>query len=209
MRDIYVITHTESEHHVQQRVGGWYDTPLTPRGHADAVATARRVHALVGARPAEIYSSDLLRAHQTAEALAILLKEPIVALRDLRERSVGSAGGMPEAWLQERVVNLPRGAPRLDHREGLPDAETKREFLTRIYRAVETILASPAELQIVVTHGFALTFVIAAWIGMPLDSAGYVNFRARPGGITHLHEDDLYFNRGVRYIDDRQHLDGG
>ena len=33
---------------------------------------------------------------------------------------------------------------------------------------MEALLADPADCQIVVTHGFALTFVIAWWIGMPI-----------------------------------------
>jgi broad specificity phosphatase PhoE len=39
-KDIYVVAHTQSEHHVQKLVGGWYDSELTEFGRlqADAVA---------------------------------------------------------------------------------------------------------------------------------------------------------------------------
>jgi probable phosphoglycerate mutase len=60
----------------------------------------------------------------------------------------------------------------------------------------------------VVTHGFAMTFVLAAWIKMPLESAGWVNFRSNAGGITHLHEDADLFNRTVMSLNDRTHLAG-
>ncbi len=47
------------------------------------------------------------------------------------------------------------------------------------------------------THGGALTFVVAAWIRMPLESAGYVDFHASPGSVTVLREDDYFHNRQV------------
>ena len=47
-------------------------------------------------------------------------------------------------------------------------------FAQRVYAAMDEILASRCEHQIVVTHGFALTFVLASWIRMPIESVGYV-----------------------------------
>jgi probable phosphoglycerate mutase len=95
----------------------------------------------------------------------------------------------------------------MDHRAGIPGAETKREFVTRIYRAVDRILASSCPYQVVVTHGFALTFVVAAWIKMPLEATGYVAVRATSGGITRLVEDDLFHNRIIESINETSHLE--
>ncbi|MGS2809804.1 hypothetical protein [Nocardia sp. MW-W600-9] len=52
-------------------------------------------------------------------------------------------------------------------------------------------------MRTVVTHGGALTFVIASWIRVPLDSAGYAHFHATSGGITELREDPYFHNRQV------------
>lgn len=30
MKDLFVVTHTESIRHLENKVGGWYDTDLTP-----------------------------------------------------------------------------------------------------------------------------------------------------------------------------------
>lgn len=57
-----------------------------------------------------------------------------------------------------------------------------------------------------VTHGGALTFVIAAWIRMPIRSAGHVAFRSTSGGITHLREDDFFHNRQVMALNSVAHL---
>ena len=188
-------------------MGGWYDTPLTELGRAQADRVAARIQALADGRPVEIFSSDLKRAYQTAEAIAARLNAPISATSDLRELSYGSAGGKPGSWLDGRATFAAKDGPRLDHRD-IPDAESKRDVLTRIYRAMDAIVARPCATQIVVTHGYAMTFVVAAWIRMPLESAVWVNFKSSPGGITHLHEDDVLFNRYVMRLNDTAHMTG-
>jgi len=207
MKDIYVVTHTQSQHHVEGLVGGWYDSSLTDHGRAQARLVAARLQAaLKDVGPIEVYSSDLLRTAQTAAIIAAALGVSAQTTADLRERSLGEAGGKPQAWLAGRAIAPPKTGNRLDHRDGVPGAESKRVFLTRIYRAMDRIVESPCPTQVVVTHGFALTFVVAAWVKMPMDAAGYVNFRSSPGGVTHLREDDVFFNRCVMSLNDTSHL---
>jgi probable phosphoglycerate mutase len=148
-----------------------------------------------------------MRAYQTAEAIARLLRVPIQTTADLREKSYGDAEGKPQSWLDERFVFPPKTGNRMDHREGIPGAESRREIATRIYGVMDRILASPCSHQIVVTHGFALTFVVAAWIRMPLDSAGHIAIKSTSGGITHLCEDDVFHNRGIVSLNETSHLD--
>jgi probable phosphoglycerate mutase len=209
MKDIYVVTHTQSHHHVEGLVGGWHDSSLTDHGRAQARLVAARLQAtLKDVAPIEVYASDLLRAEETAAIIAAALGVAAQTTADLRERSLGEAGGKPQAWLAGRVIPPPKTGNRLDHRDGVPGAESKREFLTRIYRAMDRMIQSPCPTQVIVTHGFALTFVVAAWVKMPMEAAGYVNFRSSPGGLTHLREDDEFFNRSVMSLNDTSHLAG-
>ncbi|MBW9071783.1 histidine phosphatase family protein [Agrobacterium deltaense] len=205
MKNIFVVTHTQSIHHVENKVGGWYETELTPKGVADAEATAAKLMTLIGSASIEIFSSDLLRASQTAAIVAEHLKRPFEITNDLREISYGSAGGMPQEWLDARQIPA-QDHNRMDHRGGIADAETRREVAERVYRSVNTIISRPCPTQIIVTHGFALTFVIAAWIKMPIESAGYVSFPARSGSITHLRQDDYWQSRSVIALADVSHL---
>jgi probable phosphoglycerate mutase len=205
MKNLYVVAHTESIHHVEGKVGGWFDTGLTELGRAQAVAVAGRLAELLETATPAITSSDLRRARETAEVVAERLKCPLELTPDLRELSYGSAEGRPQRWLAGRFQPAPDDN-RLDHRS-IDGAETKREFITRVYRAVDGIVGSDHPDHIIVTHGYAMTFVIARWIGMPLQSAGFVNFRSRSGGITHLQEDDFLRNRTVRFLNSTSHLD--
>ncbi len=206
-RTIYVVTHPEATHHLDGLVGGWYDSDLTPAGLCDADSIAGALRARISEdATVEVFASDLLRARRTAAPIAeILNTEPVLDPR-LREKSYGEGEGRPQSWLDERFVPPPACGDRLAHDEGVDGAETKETFARRIYAAMEPIVAGSASCQVIVTHGYALTFVIAAWIKMPVSSVGYVNFAARPGSITTLRQDDYFHNRQVVELADTGHL---
>ena len=205
MNEIFVVTHPEATHHVDGRVGGWFDSELTDRGrdqaHQIATALAQQV------RPgAQLYTSDLRRAAQTASIIASHLDVEPRLLIELREKSYGEGEGMPDAWFRERFVPPPSTGERMDHDEGLAGAETKAEWVRRVYAGMDAILAESSRQKIIVTHGGSATFVIARWIGMPLDSLSHVSFTVDPGSITRLVEDDYFHNRAVALLNDTSHL---
>lgn len=205
MRELYVVTHPESQHHVDQLVGGWYDSSLTARGLRQADAIALRLEASLDAPP-RIVTSDLARTRETAERIAVRFGTEFAELSDLREMTQGVGEGKSQAWLDERFVPAPEDN-RLDFRS-VEGSETKREFMTRVYRAVDTILDHPAPVQVIVTHGFTMTFVIAAWVRMPLEAASHINVRATSGGISRLVEDDFFRNRQIHTLNEVTHLEG-
>jgi probable phosphoglycerate mutase len=210
MRTLYVVTHPEATHHVEGVVGGWHDSHLTPTGFraADAIARELRSRIPEGSQ-VELYSSDLQRTRQTADAVAAMFHvKPHLDAR-LREKSYGEAGGRPQEWLDRRFVPPPAVGERMDHDEGVPGAETKGEWAQRLYEATDFILASPCEHQIVVTHGGSLTFVVASWLKIPLASADYASFRAPSGSITVLREDDYFHNRQLTSLGETGHLSPG
>ncbi|MBC9728578.1 histidine phosphatase family protein [Streptomyces sp. TRM68367] len=208
MRTIYVVTHPEATHHVEGVVGGWHDSQLTPAGihAAGSIAQALRAQIRDGSE-VELFSSDLQRTRQTAEEVAELFGVKPILDRRLREKSFGEAEGRPQEWLDQRFIPPPAVGDRMGHDQGVPGAESNTALAQRIYAAVDEILQSPCEHQIIVTHGFALTFVLASWIKMPIESLDYVIFQARSGSITTLREDDFYHSRRLVSLGDTRHLD--
>jgi probable phosphoglycerate mutase len=207
VRTLYVVAHPEATHHTERLVGGWYDSLLTPAGFdaADSIGSELRFRVPAGAH-VELFSSDLQRAHHTATVISEHLDIDVMVDRRLREKSYGEAGGKPQMWLDQRFIPPPAVGDRMRHDEGVAGSETKWSFAERVYAAMERILESGCEHQIVVTHGFALTFALAAWIKMPIEAAGYVSFRAASGSITELREDDFFHNRQVVRLGDVTHL---
>ncbi|MFJ1885644.1 hypothetical protein [Streptomyces sp. NPDC088137] len=63
----------------------------------------------------------------------------------------------------------------MEHDEGVEGAETKAACAHRIYATMDDILQCPCAHQTIVTHGGFLTFVVASWIRMPIESAGYAS----------------------------------
>ncbi|MFE6156299.1 histidine phosphatase family protein [Streptomyces sp. NPDC057889] len=208
MRTLYVVTHPEATHHVEGVVGGWHDAQLTPAGVRAALSIAQALRARIpDGAGVEVFSSDLQRTSRTAEEVAELFGVKPILDRRLREKSYGEAEGKPQEWLDRRFVPPPAVGERMDHDEGVEGSETKAAWAQRVYAAMDEILQSSCAHQILVTHGGSLTFVVASWIKMPIESADYASFRASSGSITTLHEDDFFHNRHVVSLGDTLHLD--
>ncbi|MGY8696039.1 MAG: histidine phosphatase family protein [Verrucomicrobiia bacterium] len=205
MQQIYVITHPEAEHHIQGIVGGQYDSHLTPKGKAAAKIIANSLKSDIGKSEIHIYSSALSRTMETADPIAMQFGVQAQPMEALREISYGLAEGKPQQWLDDRFVPAP-DHNRLDH-VSIEGGETKRSFALRVYDAVHQIAHDATNTKIIVTHGYAMTFVVAAWIRMPLEASGYINIKASPGGITLLQEDDFLRNRQLRYVNRISHLE--
>lgn len=205
MRELFVVTHPEATHHVEDRVGGWFDSCLTGRGQGHAHQVAEALAARVDPGVA-LFTSDLRRTQQTADAIASRLSGTPRALSELREKSYGEGEGQPGPWFRERFVPPPAHGERMNHDEGLVGAETKAEWVRRVYTGMDIVMDDPAHQKVVITHGGSATFVIAYWIGVPLNALDFVSFGLDSGSITHLREDDYFHNRAVVTLNETGHL---
>ena len=206
LQNVYIVTHPEATHHVEKLVGGWYDSSLTPRGMASSrrIATALCERIPAGRSPL-LFCSDLLRTRQTAEPIAETLSVDMLIDADLREQSYGAAEATPPG--STPIMPPPALGDRMRHRDGIDGSESRLELAGRAYAALERILMCGAQDVVVVTHGGTATYLIAAWIRLPLEKAGYVKFKVSPGSITHLREDDFFHDRQVMSLNDVGHLE--
>ncbi len=201
-----MVSHPHAAHTHLNRVGGWHDSHLTERGRRDALLIAeelKRRHRT--ARAIRITTSDLARCTETSAILAPTLCARAAADPRLREISFGEAEGRPNDWLAQRQVPAPDNN-RLDHRGPIRGAETRREVATRVGGCISELMADTAHDHVVVTHGYALTFVITTWMQIPVSSTGFASFATTPGAITHLRLDDYWRNRTLVSLADISHL---
>ena len=91
---ICVIRHGETDWNVEKRIQGHTDVPLNEVGRAQALAMAFNA---AHQRFAAIYSSDLLRAVETAQVLAQREDLEVSLLPQLRERHYGLFQGITAA----------------------------------------------------------------------------------------------------------------
>ena len=94
MTRILLARHGETDWNREGRWQGHSDQPLNATGRAQAEALADRLR---GARIDALYTSDLLRASQTAEAVARVTGLDPIPTPGLREVNVGELAGLDRA----------------------------------------------------------------------------------------------------------------
>jgi probable phosphoglycerate mutase len=166
--ELLFIRHGETDWNRQQRFQGQIDVPLNATGRAQAQRLAAR---LAAEPPQALFSSDLLRARETAAPLAAAwhMTAPL-ALPGFREQSFGVLEGLDVPTIKARHAGL--WQEWLQHRAdfALPGGESLRQFHARVLGAVRELAAVGAgQCLAVVTHGGVLDMLWRTAHGLPLD----------------------------------------
>jgi broad specificity phosphatase PhoE len=125
MTTLLLARHGETDWNRDGRWQGWSDPPLNDTGRAQARRLAVELEATAFDA---VYSSDLRRAHETAEILAAPHGVPVVVDAGLREIDIGSWSGLTRAEIADRYPDGRR-----------PDGETHEEHAARVRAAVMRI----------------------------------------------------------------------
>ena len=151
---LLLVRHAETEDNVSMRLSGWTDADLSARGESQIELLAdhfNREHGHIDA----LYSSPLIRARRTAEAIGALTGHTPILLDDLREMFFGELDGRPFEELREAYAHL------LDADENSaiedfmwPSGESRTGFTARALRVTNEIARlHPGRAVGVVTHG--------------------------------------------------------
>jgi probable phosphoglycerate mutase len=165
-RTLVLVRHGETDWNVTGRAQGHADVPLNATGHAQAQAVAR---ALSRFGPRRLWSSDLLRATQTAEHLATVTGLPVEKDPRLREYDVGARSGLT---LEEFAEQHPEAydAWRAGSSGTLvPGEETTEQVRDRVVPALLGCLRqlAPGDTGIAVLHGACLKVGLMGLLGWP------------------------------------------
>ena len=148
---ILAIRHGETAWNVDARMQGQLDIPLNDTGRWQA---HRLALAVSDEDIAAVYASDLLRAFQTAQAVAKGCGRPIVTDIGLRERGFGVFEGFT---FNEIEARWPQQSERWRRRDPdfAPDGgESLRDFYARSIEATTRLAAAhPGETIALVAHG--------------------------------------------------------
>ena len=162
MTTILLARHGESDWNRAGRWQGHADRPLTGRGRAQARALADR---LADVELDAVYSSDLTRAFETAEAVAAPRGLRVRRLATLREVDVGAWSGLTRGEAEER---FPEAYARwIAGGEGWEDGETYDQLTDRVAAAIRSIAAGhPGARVLVVAHGGSIRAIHASALGV-------------------------------------------
>lgn len=160
---LFLVRHGQSAGNAAGRFGGHSPTPLSELGKRQAEITAKT---LARERIEAIYSSDLLRAVQTAQPLAAILDLPVISTSAFRERKVGVLEGLT---FDESKAQFPKDYYALVNRSVhhvITDGESYSQLLRRATRALHEVLRTHAGENVVVfSHTGAICFLTLHLMG--------------------------------------------
>ncbi len=201
---VLAIRHGETAWNVDTRIQGQLDIPLNDTGRWQA----RRLAAAVADEGVSaIYASDLLRAHQTAQAIAQTTGLAVSADLALRERAFGAFEGHTYKEIEAR---WPEQSERWRKRD--PDfspgvsGESLRVFFERcVTVATRLAAAHPGETIALVAHGGVMDCLYRAASRLDLQAAR--SWQLGNASINRL----LYTPGGFTLVgwSDTSHLESG
>lgn len=193
MSDWYIVRHGETQWNAERRVQGHTDIPLHDGGREQGALTGRR---LADTRFGAVYSSDLVRARETAEIIVATSNTgpyEIVFDERLREVSFGKLEGKTWTEMDDEIRAV-------QHVQDLgfapPGGESYRQLLDRLGGFAEMLKERhPHDDVLVVGHGAAFRALAVRLLGLPdetfwslsgLRSASISRVRRRDDGRTAL-----------------------
>jgi probable phosphoglycerate mutase len=200
---IIAIRHGETAWNVDTRMQGQLDVPLNDTGRWQAT---RLANAVAGEGIDAVYASDLLRAYDTARAVAEATGHDIVTDTGLRERHFGAFQGFTWKEIEERWPQESELWRKRDIDFAPSGGESLRQFYARsIATATRLAAAHPGQTIALVAHGGVMDCLYRAASRIDLQAAR--SWQLGNASINRL----LYTPEGFSLIgwSDTFHLDDG
>jgi len=180
--EIILIRHGETEWNSQQRMQGHSNSDLSAEGRGQIQALGKWMKYVSFDH---IYSSDTLRAMQTAKAITQFSGHTLHLDKRIREKNLGVFEGLTSNEAKERfpdVYNLFKTAGR---NYVIDKGESTQQLLDRSLEFIEEIrLRHPDQRVVIVTHGGVVRVLMKHTLGLSIDAP--TNFMIKNTGIFGL-----------------------
>jgi broad specificity phosphatase PhoE len=198
---LIIVRHAESALNLQNRIQGHLDSSLTKKGLRQARRLAARLkHFHID----KIYSSDLGRAYSTTVEITKHIRKPIVKDQLLREINLGCWEGMTPVEVDEKFDGGYQRWLKKPSSCRIPEGEQIEKFRRRITgRIREIAVENKGKDVLIVTHGGAITALLADWLGADFDKI-LLHLQIDNTSLTIVdHTKERYI---IRAINDTAHL---
>lgn len=163
---VFLVRHGQTEWNHQKRVQGHTDVHLDSVGREQAKCVAL---SMANEGVERILASDLTRARDTAEVIALQLGLPIELDSRLRERSYGDWEGFKYDEFTGLMSELRNGQPDDHHTVAPPGGESISDLQARL-KGVTDSLFEVNRTTLVVSHGGACSILLGQLLNIPLQS---------------------------------------
>ena len=202
MTEIWLVRHGETPWNAERRVQGWEDISLNETGVEQARALGRHIKNLTqaGQRLDAVYTSDLKRAHATAQTVADEVGLPLNIHKGVRERHFGVLQGLVYDEMDARAPEAAAIWRARDPNAELPGGESLGFFYARVVEAINEIAARHVGQRVmVVSHGGAMDIVwrhanqvsLQAPRQAPLLNASLIRLNVSPQGWSVIRWGDV------------------
>ncbi len=163
---LLLVRHGETDFNRDRRVQGMIDNPLNDAGRAQALRAAQ---SLAGRNVRAIYSSGLLRARDTAGAIAVSLGLEVQIEDDLRELHQGDLDGMTGEEMRARYPDILNAWATDAAGVRLPGGESMQDCQDRVWAVVERLRERhPDDAIVAVSHNLAILSLVCRALGLYL-----------------------------------------
>ena len=186
--EIIFIRHGETEWNSQQRMQGHSNSDLSSVGQAQIQALGQWMKNV----PFDlIYSSDSLRAKQTAEAITQFSGHELQFDQRLREKNLGVFEGLTSEEARERHPEVFRLFKTAGSKYVIDEGESTQQLQDRALEIVNEIrIKHPEERVLLVTHGGFIRVVMKHSLGLSLETP--TRFLIRNTGVFRLVWEDKW-----------------
>lgn len=171
--ELLILRHGETAWNREGRLQGRFDSPLTPRGRAQAAAQNRQLHA-AGATGLSWLVSPQRRAQETARIAATGLSARIVTDARLREIGIGDWAGARRRALAAAHPHLFDPAAPLAWYDHAPGGEGLEALAVRLSDVLDDLRGQPGPV-VIVTHGITSRVLRCLAAGRPVAEFGQVD----------------------------------
>jgi broad specificity phosphatase PhoE len=169
MANLYLIRHGETEWNKMQRSQGCSnDIPLSEDGRMQAAAVAQR---LKNEKIDMFFSSNLIRANETARIIAKLHNKNVDIFNEFRELNMGCWEGLCFEDIKNKYSETLKIWRESPHLAKIPMAETILELRERsMGKLIEILNAYPDKNILIVSHGITIKTIITSIMGIELSN---------------------------------------
>jgi probable phosphoglycerate mutase len=181
------------------------DVELSAEGHYQADLLRERIKNY----PIDaLYSSNLIRARQTAEIINRSLQLPLVIREELKEISFGYLEGMTEQDIEEQYHDFKEEQLKLLEDIPYPGGENGTSVYERAMPVIQEILQSGKRDIAIVTHGGVIRVLLAALFGKNQAKRFLFGVSLENTGITQLVYNQVNDRFYLERFNDMAHLEG-
>ncbi len=166
--EIILIRHGETEWNSQKRMQGHSNSDLSEVGRGQIQALGELMK---NVSFDHIYSSDSLRARQTAEAITQYSGHTLQFDQRIREKNLGVFEGLTSTEAKERHPEIYRLFKTAGANYVIDEGESTQQLLERALEFIEEIrLRHPQERVVMVTHGGVVRVLMKHALGLSIDA---------------------------------------